>query len=56
MNIDQELMSRFNVLTVQEKTKLINGINKEAVDIVKKMFPESQLVQQFSELKNQLSR
>jgi hypothetical protein len=56
MNIDQELLARFNVLSVQEKTKLVNGINREAVDIVKKMFPESQLVQQLSELKKQFSR
>ena len=56
MNIDQELLARFNVLSVQEKTKLVNGINREAVDIVKKMFPESQIVQQLSELKNQFSK
>jgi hypothetical protein len=56
MNIDQELISRFSVLTVQEKTKLVNGISKEAVEIIKKMLPESQSVQRLLELKNQLSK
>jgi hypothetical protein len=55
MEIDNELISRFNLLSVQDKNKLINGINKDALEVIKKMLPESQSVQKLLELKKLLS-
>jgi hypothetical protein len=56
MNLDQELLSRFSQLSLQDKNKLINGINKDAVEIIKKMFPDSQTLQNLLELKKQFSK
>lgn len=56
MNIDQELITRFNSLTVQEKARLVNGISKDAVEVIKKLLPESQSVQRLLELKSLISK